>query len=373
MRWTPVMLLMCGGWLAGCGTPEDTGIECEGQHDMYLHGYESLGTASWDGVAFDLRSRECGYPDLTGEEAVSIVDADGQTFELEPMDACSDRWVAPDGLPQGSYVSVFAHDVDHGPEGVRDVELPLPLAHRVDGWGLHEDFDASELEGKAFLLDIETVRGCSAAADLLPVYLPDRVWLELTEVDGEQVRFRLVQELDRDNHHACVYLEDEANLSATGELLWERDQLDLAMDPAVESWDNSLRLGLSANAEGAAGLELTATVDLLNVVAVNTNASDTAEEPTWEDTCDLLRGFGIDCEACPGSGRESCLDLRFFAAEAPLDDMPYDSDPLISCEVEMDLEYEGCDLGCSATPRRQLPWLVLGFMGLIGLRRRRRA
>lgn len=372
MKWTPVMLLMCGGCLADCGAVEDTGIECEGQHDMYLSHYESLGTASWDGVNFELRSRECGYPDLYGDESVSIVDADGQAFALEPVDACLERWVAPDGLPPGSYHSVIAHDIDHGPEGVMDVEIPLPEPHQVDSWGQHEGFDPGDLEGKAFLLDVESVRSCPAAAELLVDYLPERVWLELTEVDGDQVRFRMVQELDRDNHHACIYLEDVATLSATGQLLWERDQLDLAMEPAVQSWNNSLRMGFDAAGEASAGLELSATVDLLNVIAVNTNASDTAEQPTWEDTCDLLRGFGIDCEACPGSGRESCLDLSFFGAQAPLDAMPYDSDPLISCEVEMDLEYEGCDLGCSATPRRQLALWGLGLAGILLVRRRKR-
>jgi len=365
-----IMALLVGGSLCACDEPEDTGESCPNPRELHLNSYEVFGETWWDGLQVLPDADDCGYPALTWEEDVSLVDRYGGQYPMEQVPLCHRRFAPTEAVPAGEYAAVVVHDVDYGPEGLQDVELELEQPFVVERWGHDHTFGFGALVGKSFVLDQDTVFGCPEVAPAFMTFLPGRVWLEIVEADAEQARFRLVQELDQANAHACVYLEDSATLSSTGELLWERDQLELATEPVVEAWDLSLRAGFDGETAHAAGLELAATINLENVVLRNENDPYPPPEDAWRDTCNLVASFGVSCEPCPETGQESCLSLRYFAAEAPYHEMRYDSDALPDCQVEMDLEYGACDLGCSSTGRQQAPWLVLGLLGLLGVRRR---
>jgi len=372
MRWTSMLMAMvlCGGCLGQCGVSEDTGEPCAVAADLYIARYRSIGEAPWDGVNFELREPDCEAGVLAADPAVSLARVDDELFPVVPTDDCSARWVGQDELPEGIYDQVVVHDVDHGTEGVQDLTFPLETAHVVGNQGRDPAFSPDGLAGKAFRLDADTIQSCDEAVALVgATLLPGPAWFEILGVKGEQLTFRMIQELDDYALPACVYLEDQGTLSVTGEFTWQRDQLALATDPAIESWDLAMRMGLDASATEVAGLELGATIDLVNVVM--DDPPDSGAEVTWEDSCALLSGFGLDCEPCEHSDLESCLALHFYGAQASLVELPYDTKNLPDCEVALDLPSNSCELSCSTSSPRHLSALFLGLLGLVLVRRRR--
>jgi MYXO-CTERM domain-containing protein len=366
-RWTMWLALLCGGCLGQCGAVEDTGPACEqGAGDVTLRSFEKYGSAAWDGVGFGFSAPDCGYPMLYGDERVSIQLRGGEEVYLEPVEGCMQRWVAPEGLPAGEYGLLTVHDVDYGPEGIRDVLLDFEGDVVIGDYGRDPAFSTEGLAGKAFELDPDSIWECSGLGPVLQ-HLVEGLWIELLEVQGDQVRLRALQELE--DGTACVYLEDTAELSATGELRWSQEHLDLATDPAIETWDLSLRLGLDAEALEAAGVEFRGTMDVVNLVV--DWGLDSGEVGNWERTCQALASVNVPCGACPEGDTESCVSFDTFGGSARLRELPFDTTDLPDCTASLDTGRLSCDLGCSAASRRQLPLALLGLLGLVALRRRR--
>jgi MYXO-CTERM domain-containing protein len=359
MSWTFAMALM----LAGCGKGEDTALgPCDrvGELDWEV---QALGPAPWDPIDLDLDAPACGYPFLDGDEAMSIIDEDGAETSLErDLDCNEDHWVAPGGLEPGRYVELVVHDVDHGPDGIADVHYAFERV--VGSYGREPDFDAAGLVGQAFVVDPHTVGDCSGALQLTLEFLPGDLWVEIRSVEEGQVDFVAMQELPGGS--ACVYLEDTAELSATGELSWSRDALELSTDPLLPAHDLSMHLGFDADYR-VAGMELGGTVDLVHMTGMQ------GDVPLyWEDYCELTAAFGLPCGACPDHERASCARLDYLAAQASPAELPWDSGALPDCQVALETDLPSCDLGCSAMPRQQWAFAVLGLAGLALLRRRRR-
>jgi hypothetical protein len=359
MRWIVAMALIT----AGCGKDEDSGSpRCDGVGEI---GWEvrALGPAPWDALQVELDPPACGYPFLDGDEALSVLAEDGTETLLERDLACNeDHWVGPGGLEPGRYVELVVHEVDHGPEGLSDVHYPFDRV--VGSFGREPDFDAEGLAGQAFVVDPDSVGDCTGTLQLTVDLLPGELWVQITEVDAAQVAFVAVQALP--DGEACVYLEDRAELSPTGELWWSRDALDLATDPLLPASDLSLHLGFDAGYQ-VAGMELGGTLDLIHLTGMQ------GDEPLyWEDYCELTASLGMPCGACPGGERSSCVRLDYLAVQARPAEMPWDPSTLPDCQVALETDLPSCDLGCSAMPRPQWALAVLGLAGIALQRRRRR-
>ena len=372
MRWSIVLAVFYGGCLGDCAGTADSGEFCGGDPTLQFVSYTSFGEAAWDGLEFELEAGSCGEAKLSGEEEFSLLSGGASEFALVPLDGCARRYVGATELTPGSYDTLVVHDVDHGQGGVRDVSLPLRPSHVVSSVARDHDFDKEALVGKAFRLEIGSEKACAEAAELLTEFVPLDPWLEITSVENGQATFRMIERLDQPELPACVYLEDRADLSETGELTWQRESLPLSTEPAIQAWDLAMRLGFDAAGEQVAGLELGATIDVVNLEMDDDDAPDTAPPPTWEDSCELLASWGMPCEPCPESGVESCVDVQFFAARASQDEFPYDGTELPDCDVALDIPYLGCGWSCSATSRQRTPLVLLGLLGLLQVWRRRR-
>ncbi len=362
MRSAAILGLLCVGCADGC-EKEDTAVpRCERVYDVEFTA-TPLGSAPWDVIDFDLDAEQCGYPDITDEEHFSIVAEDGTVSPLERVTLCNgNEYLAGEApLEPGRYLELIAHDVDFGPDGSADVALAID--HEVGTYGVDPDLEASGLAGRSFRLQ-RPMELCGYLGDLVDGLFPGEVWIELTEVDGEDVDFRLIQQFD--GGEACLYLEDSATVSASGDFLWETDALELASEPQLDAYDLSLRLGFDAAYEIGGG-ELDVQVDLAEM-----RGTQGDEELYWEDFCDSTAGFGIPCVECAVGGLDSCANFVFHGVYGSPATPPFDGSQLEDCEVFLQTEYPSCDFGCSAAPRRQVPLIILGVLGLALARRRRR-
>ncbi len=351
-----ILLTICvGPWLAlGC-----KGEEPVEPPTISLDEYETYGHAPWDPVLIELDMPDTGYPELADEGSVSLVDEEGTLVPMELLEECGEHWSARGGLPEGSYDSL----VVTSPDGQEDVTITLPKVHEVRPFGRDPAFDVAELEGTAFLLDSSSLHGCGLT-DVAGAYLPGPIWIELVELEDGEATFRLVQEWEEDQ--ACVYLEDVASISATGEFGWEADGLTLATEPELDAYDLVMRLGFDASAEKVAGLELSGLLDFQDFPLEQITPVD-----TLQDFCNLTTSFGTPCQTCPGGELETCIHFHWFAAKAGRNELPYDATSLEDCQVMIEAELPSCEIGCAAAPGRQVPGILLGALGLALWRRRR--
>jgi hypothetical protein len=364
-RWTWLLLPLCVG--CSCTSKGDTAAPC-GEEPILLSGYDAVGSAPWDGIEVILNTTCAAAGELTGSEAVSLLDQSGRAWPIQPVDRCGRRWDAPGGLAAGEYETLVIEGIDTIDGRDQDLAIALPTPHSVQPYGLDTAFSTAGLEGKAFRLDPTTVHECHGVGELLGQLLPGPAWIEFLAVEGEQVDFRLIQQLDDGPIEACRYLEDRAGISSTGEIAWTAERLDLATEPSIEGSNLSLHLGLDALAERAAGIELGATIDLIDLAV---RFEDDTGVASWETTCELMSRVGLPCETCETTGLESCVWLQFYAAEAELVELDLSDDPLPDCQITLTTELPSCDLGCSSIPRRQLPWLGLSVLGALLYGRRR--
>ncbi len=367
MRCLSMAALLGAGCLGVFGGAQDTAEPpCVAQDELRWRGELLDVPTAWDPIFLTLDTPDCGYPFFVGDEAYSIVDPDGTLTPLVPCD-WGDRdecLVGETPLEPGVHTGVVAHRVFLGAEGVKDVQAET--TYEVFDHGRVPDFDAAGLAGQAVLLE-RPLRISRGAGEMLERYMVGDVWLEIIAVGDGSADFRLIQGLEDDA--ACVYLEARADLSETGELWWETDEIDLATTPPLPAYDMSLHLGFNADYE-VAGLELMTMLDLVNLTGMSGEPPD--EEPLdWEDYCNTAAAFGQLCEACPQGELESCIPVEFYANRGSPAPLPWDSDTLPACDVVLDTDLPSCDWGCSAAPRHQVPLVLLGLLGVALVRRRR--
>lgn len=368
MRKMTLAALLCSGCLADCDEPLDTQEDC-GAEGPRQEDFQTVGAAPWDGVILDLEPDDCGRPTLDDAQAIELRQADGTAVDLALSD-CGQRWLGVPEIPPGTWTELFLPGLDYGPEGTRDATLPLPEPLVIEPFGRDPSFSASALEGKAFLLDDQAGLECEGLGELARLALPGPAWLQITAVQEDRVGFRLVQVLEQGDLDGCVYLEDTATLSATGELLWQADHLTLATDPEIPAWDLALHLGFDGDAEEAAGAELSATLDLQHLTGRQVGGTDTAPLD-WQDYCEITASLGKPCGPCPEGDLESCVHMRLFGSRATAGVLPIDTTDIPACQVALQTDIPSCNFGCASAPGRRVPLAVLALLGLALWRRRR--
>jgi hypothetical protein len=354
---TPLLAL-----LAACDCPPPTFVPptdaCEGSHAVAAS-LDAAGPATWDPVFPEVEGPECGFPQIGEGSEFFALDEAGAEHALDPRAGTCGATVA--GVEAGTRLAALGvRDAWMGPLlQEQEVVLPLDEQPAFEAWGLDPAFDAATLVDRAWALDPVSIHGCpEGLPELAAEALPGAVWLEVIGLGEGSATFRLVQEVPYSAAGACVYVEDEAKLSATGELTWEIGDLDLASEPPLAVHNLHLLLGFDAAATEAAGGALRGALDL-----------GPAGEDKWPDLCELAESFGWICEPCPGEDAEpSCLEFDFFGLRLAEDGLPWDSDDLPACEVTH------LDCGVSVCSARSAPaqgLLLLAATGLATLRRRR--
>lgn len=361
MRRSAVILLLA----TGCLEQADTGWWTEGEADPALHldELEWFGLAPWDGLHLEWDPIPSGP---TSDCSVWLRHEDGEWVHLPPRERCAGRYGPIAGLPLGRYDQLALRRGSFPVLGNLNQRWDIEgYLEALQPWGRDQAFDATLLEGAAFLVSDSSLQACpdQLGKEILLDMLPGVVWLEIVEVNQGSARFRLIQGLGDGPQDACVYLEDQASLSPTGELLWKETELALASDPPLDAYNLTLRAGFEPNASYAGGLELSGVLDMVGL-------EGQGDLGTWQETCELLASFGEPCEPCPYNARESCWRVDYFAGTATREELPYDASQLQACEVMLDLEYPDCNFGCSSAPRRKTALALLGFLALVTLRRR---
>ncbi|MFH1467659.1 MAG: hypothetical protein ABIO70_24955 [Pseudomonadota bacterium] len=372
MRPVALLPVLCCGCLATCEEPDplDTGLPCDADAPPLLVADLQIGPAPWDGVRAELEPNACGLPVLTGGEPRALRRQDGTLALLAPTPHCWNRWVAEDELATGNWEDLLVEELDYGAADPREAILTPADPVVIEPFGMDAGFSAEDLAGRAFVLAPETLSECSGLGPSVAEALAGPLWLQVVSSGGGEAHFRLLQQLGSGERDGCVYLDDVASLSATGALRWEAEHLPLATEPEVQAWNLSILAGFDAAGERAAGVELTALVDLVAVTARTAWQPDTAAPLTWVELCETFALVGNPCEVCPGGDQASCAWLRFYGAQAAAETLPLDAAALAPCLVDLGEELPGCGSGCATAGGPRTVTLLLGAASLL-LRRRR--
>ncbi|GDX82371.1 hypothetical protein LBMAG42_41820 [Deltaproteobacteria bacterium] len=284
----------------------------------------AAGTASWDPYLATMSDDEdawtatpvaagaSGLLTLEPLEIPDILPAEAGVYRPNPERAAGE-YVTVGGwaTPTTAAISASAHDPQcpdlRAPSWTELGDLTV-----VEPFGRDPAFEPSTLVQSRHLLTpaLAFVGASPALGGLVGGAGPFH--LEVLDVADGAATFRLVSKVYGTTDE-CVLLQDQAQLSATGELTWSRDRIDAETEPApLTLYSPSIRLGFLG--DRAAGGE------------VMTLADVRATAGTELDLCDLAGSFGVDCQPCPDDGNPSCLPVSGFGWTAAKVDEPIDLD-----------------------------------------------
>ncbi len=307
--------------------PAEAPPECEIDWDL---DWDGSGPAPWDGVYVEIDVESCGH-DIDFDASPWVVDELGEPVDLEPVPHCRHRWLPPDDFAPGSYTfqGIRAPSVGTVDQGENIPTDPIPFV--VEPWGRDAAFEPAALEGRSFMVSMEQGLSCTnpLLVDFLPGLVEGALFLEVLQVEGASADIRLVREpIEEEDAPACILMTGTADLTATGELSWSYDEIELASEPGIRMTELWLRFGFDAAGEQARGVEGRGIVDLRNM-------GELEEFDDWQDACNLFASFGMPCEAC-GDGLEACLDLDLFQGAALRADRSIDPE-LPPCFITPDI------------------------------------
>ena len=314
------------------------------------------GRAGWDPVE--------AWGSESGLQAAVILAADGSEVPTQAWALPSGEigtWVPSQDLLPGSYTLRAPGDSSVSQE------------HEVLPFGQLDGLDVSSLAGRTWAFDPGS--GDFSAPEGMGSLLISQVgglWLHAEEVEGDEVLFDVVIQGTGDAR-ACLVLRLRATVDEAGQLWWSEASLDAATEPDPLALANLfLHAGALEGGVAWGGVEGGLTVE---TTAMDTmiNADRDTGEGLW-DTCELVRGFGVDCWDCADLGA-SCLDLVFHAAVfEEVESVDWVLEELPACgadlsevsgpelpDIDIDCDFSG--VGCGA--------LAFGLMGGVGWRRRR--
>lgn len=352
---------------AGCGPECDLESDCT--LEPVLHTFDVWGTAPWDPLEMEVAEGAVSWSqdgcnceslyESTWEAIPTVHDAAGTAVSMERMDVPTDHdhpWVAEDDYEPGEYTLVGIEGTDYG----------WNESFTVEAYGYDEAFTPADVEGRVYRLDPDSVRGSIMDA-IMGILADDNLYfLEVGEVDGEQVEVRLVWELDdgSDDPAVCEMVSGQGTLSETGELWWTIDEVDLTTEPTIPAQDLLLHLGWQAGGEQAGGVHAEMVVDTYDVSVTLSDDDDPY------NVCQMIAGLGgEDCYPCGDQEEPTCTTLALYAATAEVAESSFEED-LDACGLMF--SEDGLS-SCSTGVRPRSGGLALALLVLLGLAGRRRA
>lgn len=273
------------------------------------------------------------------------------------------RVVSTDGVEVPMRAIGF-HDYEHGWAAVDGFAPGSYLVTELDGFAIDPvGFEVSETGqvpsafevGEAWVLDDGWSPGGLGGLGV------DAIWLEVLEVDDDDVLFRVVSAF---SPQPCDLMTAWGQTDEDGHLTFLLPELiDANQEPPFQAWDIWFHVARSADGQEVEGVEAQAVID--------TRRLDHADADT--DLCDLLVGVAVACEPCP-DGEEECLPVAMRAghmsvAPPPEPDLPNCgadlSDPE-DAELAFDWNLSLCSVTALPATLGPLAWLAL-----ILVRRRR--
>ena len=346
----------------------------------------ALGPSAWDGLYLDLEEPYWDDAVFLESGGMYLSHEDGEEFGLQLHGICQGRWVSQDSLARGSYDRLELRGLVQPAQGGHGFESGYAWQFddgefEVGAWGKSDGFTPQEIEGALFKIDYESMQS-GGFTDLLGEFL-ESMLLEIEEATEDQVRFRWIQQLSHGDaeFEGCVYLEDTASLSATGEMQWERDELALSTDPQIGAYHPSLHLGFDPWGQSIAGIELAAMLDLAGqsfggpADTGSPEGDSINDSPQWQEYCEVMENVtGHPCHECPVGDLEACAEFTFYAGQATRTDLVLGGNELPACSVALPElpDFQGCDIGCSGLPGKRMPLAAWGLAFVAMIVRRRR-
>jgi hypothetical protein len=166
-------------------------------------------------------------------------------------------------------------------------------------WGRDSGFVAEDIVGRWAItvgdLYVSTDAEAWSIKSIVEAYAT--FTLEVLEAGDGTADIRILADT---SDGACVVLDDTADLSATGELTWSKERVDVPTEPdPLILYAPTFRLGFDADATEARGGELSVVID-----ARATSGTDF-------DLCDAAGVVGGSCVECE-DGEDVCLGLAGF-------------------------------------------------------------
>jgi len=355
--------------------------ECPG-HYFVDYALDLYGLAPWDGLQLEVKrfrhywsddSCRCahGYHWSSDLEPM-IYDDDGRLVDMVQegiLGSGEAAWFAEPCFEPGSYTL----------EGADGNFLAWNEPFVIEDWGRDEGFTPAAVEGRVYRFAVTDIgKGYSlgrASSLASSAYVEDgELFLEVgTAVDGV-ADFRILSRGEQyvwaENKadyewtpYLCVALEDQAQLSETGEFFWSRAKLSLDTEPRLQAWDLSIHFGWDGTGERAGGLEASFLVDTYDLSAWVYESNDPVE---------LCEDYG-DCQACPQGEKKTCKQVGFTGLELELSEEVFDQDIepcLFIFNDDMSSTWDTCG-SCGAGSRGGMAGLLPLALLVLALRRRR--